>query len=410
VSLLERYKEKDEKSYAVESLWKFLLVTEIANAVARAIEERPSWSFDDDENALLAILNASGGYMRKDFSPRLENCVEELDNQASQSKPEERRRQDSRLAISEAIHENVLAELRRALGRVLRTKKRVAVLVDNLDKAWDKPTDISIYSGLLLGLLASINRLTADFQRSANKLDPINLSVAMFLRSDIFYHVMMAAREPDKIGHTLLTWEDDKLLLRVLEERFVKFHASTMSPEEIWNRYFCQTVRNMPTPGYLMERSLKRPRDLLYLVKAAMENAVNRGHGHVEEGDIVQAEKQYSQFALSTVVVENVVAIPDVESILYEFAGKHSVVTLPEIATCVSRAKVQEDEVPNIVTQLCLATFLGIEIGPGNFRFAEDVAEYKKLNVLASRFREETGLPPRYQINKAFRAFLEIQE
>ena len=162
----------------------------------------------------------------------------------------------------------------------------------------------------------------------------------------------------------MLTWEDDKFLLRVLEERFVKFHASAISPDEIWNRYFCRTVRNKPTPTYLVEQSLKRPRDLLYFVKAAMENAVNRGHGHVEESDVLQAEKQYSRFALSTVIVENVVAVPDIESILYEFAGRSSVFTLPEIANCMSRAKVEDGEVQNIITQLCLATFFGIEAGP----------------------------------------------
>ena len=150
MSLLGRYKEKDEKSYAVESLWKFLLITEIANSVARAIEERPSWSYDDDENTLLTVMNANGGYIRKDFSLRLEDCVETLDKLASTSKPDDRRREDSRLAISEAIHENVLGELRRSLGRVLRNKKRVAVLVDNLDKAWDKPTDIATLFRLAL--------------------------------------------------------------------------------------------------------------------------------------------------------------------------------------------------------------------------------------------------------------------
>lgn len=410
VSLLQNYKEKDEKSYAVESLWKFLLITEIADSVARTIEERPAWSLDEDENTLLDVLNANGGYLRKEFSVRLENCVAELTEQASHAKVDDRRRQDSRLGISEAVHESVLGELRRALGRVLWNKKRVAVLIDNLDKAWDKQTDISSYSGLLLGLLAAINRLTADFQRSANKLDPINVSVAMFLRSDIFYHVMSAAREPDKIGHTLLTWDDNQLLLRVLEQRFVKFHANSISSEEVWNKYFCKMVQDTPTPKYLVERSLKRPRDLLYFVKAAMENAVNRGHGHVEESDIFQAEKQYSQFALSTVVVENFVALPEIENILYEFAGSNEVVTLQEITNCIGRAKVQSSSLENIITQLCLASFFGVEIGYNTFRFAEDMPEYKKLNVLASKFQQLSNSAPRYQINTAFRAYLETKE
>lgn len=141
-----------------------------------------------------------------------------------------------------------------------------------------------------------------------------------------------------------------------------------------------------------------------------MENAVNRGHGHVEESDILLAEKQYSQFALSTVVVENVVSIPDVESMLYEFAGTRPVVTLAEITKSISRANGTDPDVATIVEQLCLTTFFGIEIGASTFRYAEDVPTYKKLSVLAAKFQNETGSLPRYQINKAYWAFLEIQE
>ena len=110
-SLLGLYKERDEKSYAVESLWKFLLITEIANSVARTIEERPSHALTDDERSLLDLLDANAGYLRKDFSVRLEQCVDELNQQVSNLKTAERKREQSRLAISEAIHENVLGEL-----------------------------------------------------------------------------------------------------------------------------------------------------------------------------------------------------------------------------------------------------------------------------------------------------------
>jgi hypothetical protein len=408
VSLLGRYKEKDEKSYAVESLWKFLLLTEIANSVARAIEGRPSQTFYDDERSLIDLLDAND-YLRKDFAVRLEQCVDELNEQVSKLKTTEPKREQSRLAISEAIHENVLGELRRVLGRVLRAKKRVAVLIDNLDKAWDKQTDITTYSNLLLGLLAAVNRLTSDFHRSANNLDPINLSTAIFLRSDIFYQLMVAAREPDKIGHTVLNWQDEELLLRVLEERFLTFHDNSVSAQEMWNRYFCNAVQKLPTARYFLDRILKRPRDLLYFVKAAMETAVNRGHGRVEEGDIIEAEKQYSQFALSTIVVENVIALPNIESVIYEFVGMRSVMSWQEIIQCMRRAKVDDSAVNGIITQLCMDDFFGIETAPDNFRFAEDPSEYKKLEVLATRFRE-TGGEVRYKINKAFWSYLEIRE
>ena len=172
VSLLSRYKEKDEKNYAVESLWKFLLITEIANTAGQAIEARPAKAANEDEQRLLDVLNARGKFLRKDFSIRLEQCIEDLNNKVSQLKSDDRRREASRHAISEAIHENVLGELRRLLGKVLGGKHRVAVLMDNLDKAWDKQTDIDTFSNLLLGLLAAAGRLTTDFQRGATNWIP----------------------------------------------------------------------------------------------------------------------------------------------------------------------------------------------------------------------------------------------
>jgi len=293
---------------------------------------------------------------------------------------------------------------------VLGGKQRVAVLMDNLDKAWDKQSDIDTFSNLLLGLLAAASRLTSDFHRSANKLHPVNLSLAMFLRSDIFYHVMTAAREPDKIDHTLLVWQDDELLLRVLEERFVRSHDSSVSPNEMWDKYFCASIGDTITPNYFLDRSLKRPRDLLYFVKAAMETAVNRGHGRVEESDILEAEKQYSQFALSSVVVENIVSLPNIETILYEFVGLKSEMTLQDVRNCMSRAQVAENGIDHIIRQLCMANFFGLEVASGNFRFPEDSNELRKLEVLSTRFREQTGAEPRYTINKPFWAFLEIEE
>ena len=264
--------------------WKFLLITEIANTAAQGIEARPAKAANEDEQRLLDVLNAKGQFLRKDFSIRLEQCIEDLNKKVSQLKSNDRRREESRDAISEAIHENVLADLRRLLGKVLGGKHRVAVLMDNLDKAWDKQTNIDTFSNLLLGLLAAAGRLTSDFHRSANKLDPVNLSLAIFLRSDIFYHVMNAAREPDKIDHTLLVWQDDQLLLRVLEERFVKSHDGSVSPKEMWEKYFCPTIGSTPTPEYFLDHILKRPKDLLYSVRAAMETAVNRGHGTCGSG------------------------------------------------------------------------------------------------------------------------------
>jgi hypothetical protein len=410
VSLLSRYTEKDEKNYAVESLWKFLLITEIAKTAAQVIEARPGKAVSEDEQRLLDLLNARDQFLRKDFSIRLEQCIQDLNKEVSQLKTGDRRRENSRGAISEAIHENVLADIRRLLGKVLGRKQRVAVLMDNLDKAWDKQTDIGTFSNLLLGLLAAAGRLTSDFQRSANKLEPVNLSLTIFLRSDIFYHVINAAREPDKLGHTVLVWQDDQLLLRVLEERFVRSHDGSVSPKEMWDKYFCAKIGSLSAPAYFLDRILKRPRDLLYFVKAAMKTAVNRGHGKVESSDILEGEKQYSQFAFSSVVVETIVFLPTIETILYEFVGLLPILTLGQVTNCMKRANVTQGDVETIVSHLCMANFFGMEVERETFRFPDDSNDLRKLQVLSTRYRETTATETRYMINKPFWAFLEIDK
>ena len=60
-----------------------------------------------------------------------------------------------------------------------------------------------------------------------------------------------------------------------------------------------------PVKQYLIDTILPRPRDLLYLVKTALQNAINRSHGRIEEEDLLDAEVEYSHFALNSLMAEN---------------------------------------------------------------------------------------------------------
>ena len=72
----------------------------------------------------------------------------------------------------------------------------------------------------------------------------------------------------------------------------------------MWRRYFCPQVKGIPTREYLTSRILKRPRDIVYFVKAVVSFAVNRKHDRVEEKNVIDGEKQYSQYALDSILVE----------------------------------------------------------------------------------------------------------
>ncbi len=251
--------------------------------------------------------------------------------------------------------------------------------------------------------LSASGRINDDFRHEG-----LNVSVAVFLRSDIFDKVMLVAREPDKIQYTRLTWDDDELLLRVIEERFLASHADNVKFDEMWSQYFCPLVKGIPIKQYILGHILPRSRDLVYFIKAALTTAVNRKHTIVQESDILAAQKQYSQHTIESILVENGVAISTLGNIVYEFVGSNPCLTSQEVGQCLSRAAVPPNEVPAVINHLCALSFLGVEVNEGDFRFADYSQEYRRNEALAKRLAERRGGRTRYMVHPAFRAYLEI--
>jgi hypothetical protein len=188
---------------------------------------------------------------------------------------------DRQKGISEALHSSFLKDLRNSLSKALAKKNRVCILIDNLDKAWDKQSDIPSLTEFLLGLLKAASRISNDFRSVSATQQTVNVSLAVFIRADIFYRIMMIARERDKIPYRKLVWEDSEQLIRVLEERLVSSRATFGSPDAMRERFFEKEVRGLPVKEYLLSRIMHRPRDLLFFVKAATTTAVNRKHSKV---------------------------------------------------------------------------------------------------------------------------------
>ncbi|MDR4469875.1 MAG: nucleoside 2-deoxyribosyltransferase [Nitrospira sp.] len=407
VELLRQYKERDTKGYALESLWKFLVVSEMAVSAVQEIQNRPSAIVYEHEADLMALYSRPDRLLKEDFTVRLEKCVAALMrvNHNDIATVEGRR-----LAIAEAIHSSILQDLRLALGKALKNKNRVSIIIDNLDKAWDKQSDLVVLSEFLLGLLGVANRIPVEFAKEQGERLRVKLSLTIFLRSDIFYKVMQSAREPDKIRYSKLVWIDKELLLKVINERLEAAHSGNLPADEIWRRYFTPTVRGQITRAYFTNRIMPRPRDIVYFVKAAVSLAVNRGHVMVEEKDILDAEKQYSEYALESILVENGITIATLEKVIYEFAGSSSLVSHEESRKCVLNAGIPQEQTDRIISHLATLAFLGVEVGENDFRFAEDFQEYQKLDVLTRRYHQTSNRPVRYKINAAFSSYLEIVE
>ena len=405
VDLLKQYQHRKVKGYAIESLWKFLLLTEIANVAFDNLVNSPFGPIEDAERNFFNFVEENEEIICKDFSTRLEACAHNLQGAMGKSNDE-----NSYLPVSEALHSGILKQLRGELGKFLSKKQRVAILVDNLDQAWERQNEIEALSEILWGLLEVAKQLPWELEKQNSRRQSIRFSLAIFLRSDIFYRIREVAREPDKMPFSLLRWDDTELLCRVIEERFSSSFNPPVNSDVLWKEYFCPTVNEMPTRKYITQAILKRPRDIIFLVNEAVTTAINRKRIRIEEEDILKAEKQYSQYAFDSVKVENTLPDINLENVIYEFVGRPAVLTKSEVLECLRTASITEKMIEPTIDVLHDLTFLGLEIEQGKFVYSDAPEESRKNKILARGFTEEKGQEGRFQIHKAFRAFLETKD
>jgi Cdc6-like AAA superfamily ATPase len=396
---------KSEQGYLIESLWKFLIFTELAKSVYEELRSRPAFlEPDPQELDLLQFMDTNASVLLSEFSIRLESAVaslEALDTNASA--------ESQRLRISELLHADLIPRLRALLGAVLHRKQKVVILVDNLDKAWHQRSDLSVLSQLLFGLLGVSGRISQEFDKSGPWRLPVNVSLILFMRSDIYAQVIAFAKERDKLPIRFITWDDPGLLLRVIEDRFARSSDAAINrPDDIWDRFFCSDVLGVPIKRFITSAILPRPRDLIYLVRSALDHAVNSGHARIEPEDLLAAEKQYSHYALDSLVVEGNTDVDRLEELLYEFAGSPEVFDFDTLSRAVKAVGGTQDAV-RVADMLVDLTFLGIEVQPGRFEFLLNDVERPKFQSMARRVLEAGGpATARYRIARPFHAYLEI--
>jgi hypothetical protein len=103
----------------------------------------------------------------------------------------------------------------------------------------------------------------------------------------------------------------------------------------------------------------------------------------------------------------NGVSVTTLEAILYEFAGCESHLSEDEVKAHLSKAGVSAGEQRQIIDHLCSLAFLGLQVRPGDYRFAEDPAEQKRNLVLAKQSLRP-GEQLMFAVHAAFWAFLEV--
>lgn len=194
-------------SYLIEGIWKYLLYTEVAAALVRQAEATPAGVLSGSPiDEVRRALNAAHHGLDASFSARLEDLIKNLDLNFDDLSAEVGI-DETRKRIGRALYGGHIRNLRALLVSALSGKSRVAILIDNLDKAWERGADLATMSSVIFGLLTAVGRVSDEFAREAGEdAKKLRFTLTGFLRSDIYAYVREHAREPDKISAAEIEW------------------------------------------------------------------------------------------------------------------------------------------------------------------------------------------------------------
>lgn len=401
VDLMKAVGAPAHAEYLLMTIWMYLVYTEIALRAVETEKAKPASIVDHTSiynlEQLLVSLEVSAD---EDLSARLERIVRRVASELHADTPVDH------AAIAHLLRTEHLNRLRVLTREALVGYARVAVLIDNLDKNWERGADYESVSRFILSLLTTAGKIEKEFAKPSGALESLNVTLALFLRTDIYDVVRTYAREPDKIGARTVDWNDEQLLVRVLEERYAVNRTSKREAPVMWEELFCPEVRGLPTRDYFLWRTLRRPRDFVYFANAALTTAINRRHQTVESADITYAEREYSRFAIEALLVESESRGFNLEELLYEFAGLGATLSASEVAAALSGAMQ-----PEVVRDwLVAASFLGLEKRDGEYVYVEgETTARRKLRVVA-RSADLGHREACYRVHPAFRPYLEISD
>ena len=405
VDVLRSILGQSERGYLIESLWKFLIYSELGRSVYSQLMSRPPYHDQTDaEVKFMDYYKNNKDLFDRPFSERLDIAVRSLrtmDAEADSIEAKER--------ISELLHANQLVTLRDSLGGALSDHETVGILIDNLDGPWGVNTDIEHLSELLWGLLQVGDDIVADFQVEDYWRKAVSINLTIFLRSDIFAFIQPTAAEQDKLPIQRIIWDDASLLRKLVDARLEFGTDTSDDASQIWERFFPNEVVGIPAWDFITNTVLPRPRDIVYLIREAIDGAINRGHPSVTPQDLLSARDQYSEYVLRSILAEDDPRKSKLEAILFEFAGALQEVTIGDIQKRFANAGVKVEDYNFYVDLLCDVSFLAIGT-PQGYRYSKHESDRQVVRRTAQHIARNNGIEESFKVSKAFWQVLGIED
>ena len=172
-----------------------------------------------------------------------------------------------------------------------------------------------------------------------------------------------------------IAWSDSERLVDVLEKRFLAC-SPALSAMSLWDDLFCPKVSGVATKQYILERVMPRPRDLIHVVKTAIDNCVGREHSRIEADDLKDALSEYYLFLVDNMFTEYGAYLSTLQRLVQSFSGSRVRHNQFQIFGIVRPCLSSWNEFGRVVEFLFRVSFLGVKIGEGvEFAYTNDDVE-----------------------------------
>lgn len=393
-----------KKGYLLESLWKSMIYSETLKSCFEKILERPPEALlSSSEEALKSYVEARKEIFELSFTSRLVTTVRTLNKDFSRGVVAE-------IAVSEILHQHNIGEMHDLLTNyVLENAESCNVVIDGLDANWHLGDDYEIMADILLSLIASARDIWRVCKKGLSRSKDKNLSILIFLRSDVFKVILERAKEPDKLEYELITWEDLDSLIQVIEKRIMAcledYGIDVLNWADVLEPGFTfDDMRN-----FIKTNLIFRPRDIVYLFQRVLYHARSRGSERITKRDFSSAMRAYSEYAFQSISAESQPYIPSMKDLILAFGDSPAVMTLSDVEKKLQEGGVKEESFNKTLDFLVESNFLGYGIDDFNYRFPTTPTEALIMLKRAGRHLQQADKPKMFKIHNAFHEALVIQ-
>jgi hypothetical protein len=306
------------QQHLLTAFWNYLLIQELARQIVKHESHVPyrdrrlRAAFD---RVAELYGDAEDDSEQGDFSERLLTIVDDVilhRGVFSQIASPEK--------ITEIMHGEPIRKLNDALTDYFSVSHRdVWMLLDNLDKSWPVKTATAEDIELLRCLLNASRKIQRQFESR-----DVALHSVVFIRNDIYQHLILDPAERGKDTEVILDWNDHELFKQIVGRRMSQSVGGELSFEALWHMFFTPQVRGQASFDYILNHTLMKPREVLKFIRDCVNVGINRRREKVAEEDILQAEKSYSQDALVDLTLDMKDVKPSFADVPYLFIGADS--------------------------------------------------------------------------------------